>query len=143
MKKSIIVAVLCYSFISSAQIKTGRVFLGGEFGIQNIAFGPFSQYSQGIRGKFMPNVGIMVSNRVGLQFTFGVSTAPDPISSSMFPIRNYFAGIGGISLPIFFPFSDKFAFYISPSIGLAHIKSDFQLSNGNTNEHNSLNMSIV
>lgn len=133
MKKAIITLMLGYSILSMAQLKAGRVFAGGEFGIGNIYVGATS--NQDLTIKFKPNIGFMVTDKVGLQFNFGYSSIPNPTLGRVSLSLKYSIFSGGIAVPIFIPMSEKFAFYISPAFDLLSIKetrepAPSQFSNG-------------
>lgn len=98
------------------QPKKNRVFVGGEMG-WSLVYGS-KQYGTSMIFKFMPSVGYMISNKVGVQLSLGYSNFGSDFNSyenhSQTKFNNaYFAVIG---IPIFFSLSEKLSIYIMPSL---------------------------
>lgn len=116
LKKLVTFLVLIFVVFSHAQIKKGRIFVGGQFQIQN----KFNKSESKIYLNLIPSIGFMLSNRVGIQLNLSYSNADYNSERYYSSYSDYFYRTfsGSLSIPIVFPFSDKFYFYVAPSIGL-------------------------
>ncbi len=118
---------LLLSYSGFAQLKAKRIFIGGDFGIGNIKFGgksanlPNPAYSMKV--KVSPYVGIMLSNRVGLELNFGYSNIPYFYNQPSYydliaEAKSYWSGV---TVPIYIPISKEFYFYYSPGFSVIKV----------------------
>ncbi|TAG57348.1 MAG: hypothetical protein EAZ27_03005 [Cytophagales bacterium] len=116
MKKFFGSILILIALSSSAQLKAGRIFAGGNFGIGKISVGgDYLANQPKFHYKINPYIGVMITKRVGIQLNLETSNVPfyqnERSLYGKVSNKNY---ILGLSVPIFIPLSEKFYFYASP-----------------------------
>lgn len=118
MTKKIIVALFFICAFSKAQIKKGRIFVGGELGVGRIYTGMGSA-APSIQVKINPNIGYMLTSTLGLRLNIGFSNFGQELQIRS--VRSSYLNINvGFGIMFFVPMSDKFAFYVTPAVDVFH-----------------------
>lgn len=143
MKKFFGSILILIALSSNAQLKAGRIFAGGNFGIGKISVGgDYLANQPEFYYRINPYIGVMATKRVGIQLNLETSNLPlyqnERSLYSKVSNKNY---ILGLSVPIFIPFSENFYFYASPYFSM--IINNFEISNNLPSEFDNNGMYLI